>query len=326
MQTKRKLFITMISVSFVLLLVVAAIAMVFAMSQQTITTTLNITYKAQDIDGTASATYTLGGVTKKLTAMKGGTVLGDTLVFHARDTENAGSLEFPEDALDLTNENDNVVIKYTYSNNGDKHYIASLEFDSVLNQDNMKVEYSIDGITYSSKKYAVVVPGKTESKSYWIKMSIENKAKNASFKGDFNWLLEGCNLQTEEYLALETFDMIADEATNTYTVKYVGGYLREGKLIVPSEVNGSPVTTIASNASLTQEQKEYVKNVFIPDSVTKIEMEAFKNFSELTSVTFENKVGWFADSIVINESDLVEASNAATLLTTTYSANIWTRS
>ena len=166
MRTKRKLLISMLAIVFVLLAVVATVAIAFALTQQTITTTLNIGYTVEDIDGSASATYTIGGVTESLTAMKNGQAQGNTLYFHAADTEAAGSLEFPADALALSAQNDNVVIQYTYSNTGEKHYIASMSFDAQLKADNMKVEYSINGTDYSANRYAVVVPANTANKSY----------------------------------------------------------------------------------------------------------------------------------------------------------------
>ena len=183
MRTKKKLLISMLVVSFVLLSIIATVAIAFALTQQTIKTSLNIGYTVEDIDGTASATFTVGGVTESLVAMKGENVIGDKLVFKAGDTENAGNLMFPEDALALSAQNDNVVIQYTYSNTGAKHYIASMDFNANIQADNMKVEYSIDGTSYSENRYAVVVPANTSNRSYWIKISIEDKAKSASFTG-----------------------------------------------------------------------------------------------------------------------------------------------
>ena len=78
MNSKRKLLISMLAIVFVLLAVVATVAIAFALTQQTITTTLNIGYVVEDIDGTASATYTIGGVTESLTAMKNGQPQGNT--------------------------------------------------------------------------------------------------------------------------------------------------------------------------------------------------------------------------------------------------------
>ena len=288
MRTKRKLLISMLAIVFVLLAVVATVAIAFALTQQTITTTLNIGYVVEDIDGTASATYTIGGVTESLTAKKGNQVIGDTLVFHAEDTEDAGTLKFPQDALALTSQNDNVVIQYTYSNTGAKHYIASMSFDAQLKADNMKVEYSIDGTTYSEQRYAVVVPANTANKSYWIRISIDNKAKSASFTGDFNWLLNGCDEQSDEYLSLTSVEF--QGSAGSYSASFTGAGSYVGQLVFPSSVNGDPVTAIGAG-NLIQAQKNQVTSVYIPGSVTTIGEGAFKNFSNLSNVTIEEIEG-----------------------------------
>jgi len=293
MKGKRKLLVSMLLVAFVLLSIIATVAIAFALTQQTIKTSLNIGYTVEDIDGTASATFTIGGVTENLTAMKGENVIGDTLVFKAGDTENAGNLMFPEDALALTAQNDNVVIQYTYSNTGAKHYIASMNFDGNIEADNMKVEYSIDGVTYSEDRYAVVVPANTSNKSYWIKISIEDKAKSASFTGDFNWLLNGCDPQDASYLSLTSLEFQQADDYNgslvagSYKVSIANSGSYIGQLIFPSSVNGDPVTTIAQNKSLTDTQKAQVTSAYIPDSVETIGPSAFYGFTNLETVTLE---------------------------------------
>ena len=291
MSSKKKLIISMLVVSFVLLSIIATVAIAFALTQQTIKTTLNINYTVEDIDGTASATYTIGGVTESLVAMKGTQVIGDKLVFKAGDTENAGNLMFPEDALALTAQNDNVVIQYTYSNTGAKHYIASMDFAANIEADNMKVEYSIDGTTYSEDRYAVVVPANTSNRSYWIKISIADKSKSASFTGDFDWLLSGCDEQSDSYLSMPKLEF--QGSNGAYSVNIASNSQYIGNLVFPREVNGDPVTTIAANRYLTQAQKDQVTSVYIPDSVTRLEMEAarefgtFQGFTNLETITFE---------------------------------------
>ena len=294
MKAKRKLLISMLAIVFVLLAVVATVAIAFALTQQTITTTLNIGYVVEDIDGTASATYTIGGVTESLTAMKGNQVIGDTLVFHAGDTEDAGNLMFPEGQIPFSATNDNIVIQYTYSNTGAKHYIASMSFDGNISADNMKVEYSINGTDYSTNRYAVVVPANTANKSYWIKISIENKAKSASFTGDFKWLLSGCDPQEDSYLSLTSLEFTGSVGSYSASVASEGEYA--GELVFPSSVNGDSVTTITGNPNLTQEQKNQVTSVYIPDTVTALnyyqdanynDYGAFENYQNLQTVTFE---------------------------------------
>ena len=244
MRAKKKLIVSMLVVAFVLLSIIATVAIAFALTQQTIKTTLNIGYTVEDIDGTASATFTVGGVTENLTAMKGTQVIGDKLVFKAGDTENAGNLMFPEDALALTAQNDNVVIQYTYSNTGAKHYIASMDFAANIEADNMKVEYSIDGVTYSEDRYAVVVPANTSNRSYWIKISIADKAKSASFTGDFDWLLSGCDPQDKAYLSLPKVEF--QGSAGSYSANIAANSEYVGNLVFPSVVTLSGIYTLVT--------------------------------------------------------------------------------
>ena len=82
MPSKRKLIISIISVVFVLLAVIATGAMVYALTQQNIKTSLKMSYSVEDIDGHVTASFTLGGVEEPLTAMRGNEVLPDNkLVF-----------------------------------------------------------------------------------------------------------------------------------------------------------------------------------------------------------------------------------------------------
>ena len=293
MNSKRKLLISMLAIVFVLLAVVATVAIAFALTQQTITTSVNIGYTVEDIDGSASATYTIGGVTNYLEPIADAEHVSQdnrSLLFKAGDSQNAGNLMFPEGQIPLSAQNDNIVIQYTYSNTGPKHYIASMTFDATLIADNMKVEYSIDGTTYSEQRYAVVVPAHTSNRSYWIKISIENKAKNASFVGDFNWLLSACDPQAESYLSLTSLEFQGSNGSYSASVSTSGAYA--GQLVYPSAVNGDPVTTIAQNTSLTQEQKNQITSVYIPDSVTTINDNALEGFTNLQTVNFEqNETG-----------------------------------
>lgn len=289
MRAKRKLIISILSIMFVLLAVVATITITFALSQQNITTSLEIGYVVEDIDGSVYATYTIGTETKYLTPDADAdhkSEDGKSLVFLAQDDGPAGNLQFPDEALALTSKNDNIVIKYTYSNTGDRHYMASMSLDDDIIRDNMNVEYSINGVDYSYNRYAVVVPANSTDKSYWIRISIKDVAKNASFSGSFNWVLTGCDEQDVAYKSLEALDYIADEDTGTYGVSYNGNTfgLDDGKLIVPDNVNGDPVTTITqSNADNT----EQVTSVYIPESVETIGSSAFEGYTTLETVTFE---------------------------------------
>jgi len=273
MKSKKKLLISLLVVAFAIVSVVGVIAIVFALSQQTIKTSLNIRYKAVDIYGTVSGTYTVGTTVKDLTASTGGT----TLVFDG-DTESLGSLNLQENELNLTAENPSVVLHYTFTNTGSVNYSAIMSYaETLIFEDNMVVEYSLDGVNYSTEKYGIVVT-KDTPESYWIRIRVEDTAFDASFEADFSWLLEN-------------FDLVAEDALNykenkdgTYTVSYNGEDLESGTLYIPNQVGSASVVAISQNSSLTEEQKAQVKKVAIFEGVDTIGYQAFKGFNNITDV------------------------------------------
>lgn len=292
-RSKRKLLISLLLLMFVLLSVISVIALVFALQQQTITTNLNIGYAVNDLDGSVCATYSLGGDDPEwlIPYASGGKVSADghSLVFEAENTTAAGTLEFPND-ITLTSQKDYIIIKYTYSNTGSRHYIATMSLDSELVYENMKVEYSIDGSEYTENRYALVLPGATASspstRSYWIKISIVSKTKNASFTGDFRWDLVGCNEASEGYKSLSDLTFVETD-TGTYKVSVSTDKDTIGTVTYPSSINGNTVTAIAQDSSLTTTQKESVTAVEIPTTVTEIGDSAFEGYSYLQIVRFK---------------------------------------
>ena len=306
MSAKRKLIVSLFSIVFVVFAVVTTFSIVYGLTEQDIETMIDIGYIAEDIDGSVEATYTVGSVTKPLTPV-GTNIDGNKLVFNADDTENAGHFEFPNEIITLTEENDSLIIKYSYSNTGDKHYIASMDFESQFNKNNMIVEYGIIDsstgvVNYSTNRYAVVVPANSTNKEYYIKVSIDDKTNYASFTASINWILQGCDPQSAEYLTYENLDIQGSDGV--YTASYTGGYVHTGELVYPTEINGSPVTTVASNENITSAQKSYIKKVVIPDSVTAIANNAFNGFNHL-------------EEIVFGEEDVVGAQSVSTSSLTT---------
>lgn len=297
-KSKRKILISLLATMFVLLSAVAVIAIAFALTQQTITSTLTVSYTVEDIDGSVYATYKIGSGEEKYlvpTALNGGELdaehkQGNALVFKAKDKGNAGTLEFPttDQNISLDSKNDNVILKYTYSNTGDKHYMASMSFASALTMNNVTVEYSKNGTDYSTDRYAVVVPAETDNCSYWIKISITNKAKDASLTGNFNWNLKACDPQSESYVALTSLEFKGSNGSYSASLSNAGG--TDGKIVFPSSINGDPVTTI-TQSNMTQSEKDKIKEIVIPDGITEIGIYAFSWFRHLTEADVPDSVG-----------------------------------
>ncbi len=66
-------------------------------------------------------------------------------------------------------------------------------------------------------------------------------------------------------------------------------------------------------------------NAIIPDSVAIIGGEAFKDCSNLTSITFKNTIGWEVGGVAISSSDLSDKSKAAQYLRDDYCNYTWRR-
>jgi len=286
MKLKRNIIVLILIVSFSMLSAVAAIAIIYSMSQQTIKTTLNIKYTAVDIDGSVTATYTIGNETNNLTAMKGDNVIGSTLWFKATDTENAGNFVFPENQISLDSSNDNMILKYTFTNNGDADYTAIMSFDDTrIDADNMLIEYSLNGRDYYESRLGLVVT-KAAPKSYWIKISIQDKSKNASLLGDFDWLLERYEAaEGEEIIAMDSLIFIGNEESESYEVCYNGKPLDEGKLVIPASVGSAKVSSIVHNENLTETQISQVSSLVIEEGVKVVDEEAFDSYLSLTEIT-----------------------------------------
>ncbi len=73
---------------------------------------------------------------------------------------------------------------------------------------------------------------------------------------------------------------------NSYTVTGMTG--TETAVIVPSEYNGLPVTTIGESAFAYSRHNEKIDSVTIPDSVTTIERNAFYNRDEMTTINISS--------------------------------------
>lgn len=287
MSAKRKLLISVLLMLFVCLAVVVTVSTVFSLTQQTINTTLNMSYVVENIEGMVSASYRIGSTTGDLIAEADAdhkSADGKSLIFKQEDVDHAGNLNFPDGTLTLTSENSEIIIEYKYTNTGSRHYIATMSFDSELIRNNMVVEYSIDGVNYDIYRYAVVVPEGAVNKPYWIKIRVDDLLENASFVGDLDWELKGCDPEDEDYLFWESVNLTGNETTGEYSATFSGVAPANGLINFPSEVNGYPVTKIIAGSS---SNKSTVTSVFIPDSVTEIEGNAFYSFDNLQTVTFE---------------------------------------
>ena len=102
---------------------------------------------------------------------------------------------------------------------------------------------------------------------------------------------------TEAYYEFEDFDynLLADGTAKI--ARYYGG---DGELVIPSTLDGIPVTSIGYSAFTDT----YVGQVTIPTSVTTIEDRAFAYCYYLTRVTIPDSVTTMGEEVFCESSNL----------------------
>ena len=178
MKTKKKLLISVLLVAFVVISVVSIIAIVFAATQQTVKTTLNITYTAEDIDAKVSA---------RMVYQTGTTEDMGSITFEAGNTTAQTGTLSPSGNVELSKDEQYVVFEYTFQNTGDKDFVATFDYTDTEDADkNMSFGYKGEADNYKENANAVLVLG-GETKTYSVKVSIENLARDAHLSGDMAW-------------------------------------------------------------------------------------------------------------------------------------------
>lgn len=111
------------------------------------------------------------------------------------------------------------------------------------------------------------------------------------------------------------------KGSSSVTITAYNGTAKE--VVIPSYIDGLPVTTIGAEAFL----RSSITSIIIPETVTSIRADAFKN-SSITSAIFKNTNGWSytnKKTYEISSTDLADASKAANYLKKQYSAYQWDR-
>lgn len=184
MKSKKKLIIALSSLCFVVVAAVVTVSVVLAAINQTVNTNIKVSYTAKEVAATVSAQYTWGGATTDMTT--DGTAEGEkTISFDGSETtETPKSLhpQVQEIVLENAEGKKSVTFTYTFTNDGDATFYATVEFASTANE-NVTVDYN--GKT--APETVTVVKGTPVT--YTITVSIDNVALNASFAGAFNWAL-----------------------------------------------------------------------------------------------------------------------------------------
>ena len=101
-----------------------------------------------------------------------------------------------------------------------------------------------------------------------------------------------------------------------YLMSYIG---TEAELCLPEDFNGNAYAIY----QYAFYENKIVTSVTVPSSIVEIGKMAFADCFFLTSVVFENTIGWSAGETDISESDLSDTTKAAEYLTETYTNYGW---
>ena len=200
MKPRKKLIISLVAVCLVTVATIVTVVAVLAAKNGTLAGKVNVKYTATDVSGTVSANYKLKGEGQG-TAFTGGTDGVLTVDAEAQDGVNVGTLT----AGDITLDKDNrfVVFTFNFTNSGSRNYTAAISYtDDTENGNaadtNIVVEYSTNNTkfvdvtsTTETVPTSITVTSGNEATEYsfYVKVSIDNIAKDAEFSGSFNWTL-----------------------------------------------------------------------------------------------------------------------------------------
>ncbi len=199
MEKKKTLTIAMFSVCAAVIIGLIAAVAVLAAGSQTINSAINVTFTATSIDGTASATYTVGSTT---TNMKVGSVSGTETVVDFKAADEASSYNLVPGDITLTETNKTVTFVYNFTNRGEIAYNAVVKYnDTNATDTNCKIEYQngSDWVELGTAGATVNVAGKASDAtadttgSLTIRVTVQNVAKSAELSGNFAWTLTAVN-------------------------------------------------------------------------------------------------------------------------------------
>lgn len=127
----------------------------------------------------------------------------------------------------------------------------------------------------TTKPVPVTISGLENNKEYYI-LLLSETAESYSFT-------------VSETLTSSDFKYsIIDDKVNIY--KYIG---KEKNIVIPDTIDGKPICAIKKGAFANC---DFIENIILPETLTRVESSAFKNCTSLKSADFEN-VTYFAPNV-----------------------------
>ncbi len=299
MKSNKKFIIAMSAIAIIAVAAIVAVVGILAATSQNITSAISVKYTAQNVSATVSAKYYIGNRTGiDFTTDK--TAEGEKeITFTASDTANK-SLH-PQGEVITLEVGEKLVFEYKFVNNADTTPIALSLVTSDLSVTNMTVTYGFvdsslaveqvvstdNANTITSLAVGTTVIEGGSTKYAYIVMNVINESNDASFNGNFTWNMdryeEGMELPEADLSGLVSSSNMTGTSV-TLTSDDMSNFTGE-ILAIPSEINGTPVTTIAKGAFANDSD---LQSISIPASVTSIGVSVFEACYNLTTIKVDS--------------------------------------
>ena len=198
MKSKKKLIISLSVAVAVLLVTVVAIVSISAALNQNISSKVKVNFKpSQHVIGYVSAEYIFGSTVHSMTT--NGEKYGDKKIsFVYMEDEKMKSLQMLKSDLSngrliMYEDVEFVTFKFDFRNTGVSDFIVELDVGDITTNDNMKLSYSFNNVSWYDEFPEMLVRAPTlidyTNRLCYIKIEPKDTGLDASFEGSFVWNL-----------------------------------------------------------------------------------------------------------------------------------------
>ena len=187
MSAKKKLTIAILSLTFVVFLVVSIVVSVSAAQKAEVQSSISISYVSNDVGAVVSAKYQVAN---------GEVVEIGSLTLNGEEADNA-SLNLNNETTSINNlaQHLNYVdFIFTFTNTGDRDYIASLTIPTTIT--NFNTSYTVpegNGATKISDTSFRLSGNTLTAVTYTVRFTVNLKNQNGNISGTFVWNLSKVN-------------------------------------------------------------------------------------------------------------------------------------
>ena len=194
----KKLIVALVSLCSVMAVTILSMGIVWAATNQSVTSTLQVTFSASNVvaDVSANKYYT----SDTAIPFTGGT--NGVVSFVARDASTTGALTTTATTLDLGTNQDFVIYEYIIVNNGANTITAALataatptnltfyvSAPNTTRKTNVVTTFDASNYTAGSSIAATDIAGHTTAYAYLV-MQLTDDTTDATFNGAYLWTLE----------------------------------------------------------------------------------------------------------------------------------------